>query len=511
VFHRRIMRHLKRVCDIMRIHVDSVRWQSKGCTRSRITDTREVQHCSRKNTNRTDGVSLAGIVREYQQSYRDGLHDQLKSFRQEDSLRDAIERAAHARRPDGKRYDHQRRILRKALDAAASKLASEPAFAQVSTCEDFEALHHYIVSEIGSIEHIGPLMIYDTALRIGAKLGLRPTRVYLHQGARLGAKALGLNYRRPHIERSEFPPELQSLDPCEIEDCLCIFKKRLNLRKLLYARLRQRASHSSVPKSLPVLFFGDLFTAHVATVGLNPSDREYVDKQGLELEGAERRFETLTSLHATDRPSLTDEQCDRAIQTMREYYQPGKPIYTWFRPLARVTSAMGFSYAKGEVAHLDLAQEATKPTWSRLSQTSPAEFDALRSTDLPFLRWLLEESPLHTVICNGRTVIDEVCRLIGGQITKKGKLQRITWYIGKAALNGRTIWLAGWNIPLAHPTGLGAAGEQELGRILTSQCPENLNELAAPAIATCVLDNQRRNTWWPDCGHRQSRDDLLVT
>jgi hypothetical protein len=65
-------------------------------------------------------------------------------------------------------------------------------------------------------------------------------------------------------------------------------------------------------------------------------------------------------------------------------------------------------------------------------------------------------------------VIDEVCRLIGGRITEEGKLQRITWYIGKATLNARTIWLAGWNIPLARPTGLGAVGEQELGRILAS-------------------------------------------
>jgi hypothetical protein len=31
------------------------------------------------------------------------------------------------------------------------------------------------------------------------------------------------------------------------------------------------------------------------------------------------------------------------------------------------------------------------------------------------------------------------------------------------------VGLAGWNIPLARPTGLGAAGEQELGKILASR------------------------------------------
>lgn len=242
-----------------------------------------------------------------------------------------------------------------------------------------------------------------------------------------------------------------------------------NIGERLNARLRRPPSASSVPESLPVLFFGDLFTAGVATVGLNPSDQEYLGPGGTELDGVARRFETLTSLGASDRSSLTDEQCERAIQRMRTYYQPGKPIYRWFRALDRVTRAMGYVYEAGEVAHLDLAQEATDPTWSKLSQTSPAEFEALRSADLPFLRWQLETFPLHTVICNGRTVFDEVCRIIGGQVREEGKLKLITWYVGSATLNGRSVMLAGWNKPLARATGLGASGEEDLGRLLKSR------------------------------------------
>ena len=241
-----------------------------------------------------------------------------------------------------------------------------------------------------------------------------------------------------------------------------------DIRLRLYARLRQPPSASSVPQSLPVLFFGDLFSAGMATVGLNPSDKEYLGRGGGELEGTARRFETLTSLGIAGRSSLTDEQCDCAIQRMRTYYQPGKPIYGWFRALDRVTRAMGYSYEAGEVVHLDLAQEATNPTWSKLAQVSPAEFEALRSADLPFLRWQLEAFPLHTVICNGRTVFNEVCRLIGGQVRREGKLKRITWYTGGATLNGRRVRLAGWNLPLARPTGLGDTGEKELGGTLKS-------------------------------------------
>lgn len=239
-----------------------------------------------------------------------------------------------------------------------------------------------------------------------------------------------------------------------------------DIRQRLYARLRQPPSTSSVPQSLPVLFFGDLFTAGVATVGLNPSDKEYLGRGGAELKGTARRFETLTSLGVADRASLTDEQCERAIQRMRTYYQPDKPVYGWFRALNRVTRAMGYSYEVGEVAHLDLAQEATNPTWSKLAQTSPAEFAALRSTDLPFLRWQLETFPLHTVICNGRTAFTEVCRLTDGQVKEKGELKLLTWFVGEATLNGRRVELVGWNRPLARATGLGARGEEELGRIL---------------------------------------------
>ena len=107
-----------------------------------------------------------------------------------------------------------------------------------------------------------------------------------------------------------------------------------SIRERLYSRLRQCPSASSVPRSLPVLFFGDLFTASVATVGLNPSYQEFLDRRGIELDGAARRFETLTSLCAADRSSLTDGQCDRAIETMQLYYRPGGSQSTPLVPFA---------------------------------------------------------------------------------------------------------------------------------------------------------------------------------
>jgi hypothetical protein len=71
------------------------------------------------------------------------------------------------------------------------------------------------------------LTIYDTALRIGASLGLEPQSVYLHAGTRFGARRLGLDWRAETIPVSALPPPLRKLKPREIEDLLCIFADRL--------------------------------------------------------------------------------------------------------------------------------------------------------------------------------------------------------------------------------------------------------------------------------------------
>jgi hypothetical protein len=238
-------------------------------------------------------------------------------------------------------------------------------------------------------------------------------------------------------------------------------------RTVLHERLRRAPTPSAVPGSLPVLFFGDLLAASVATVGLNPSDREYLDKTGRELVGPDRRFETLRSLGAADRASLTDEQCQRAIDRMRAYYRPGRPVYSWFRSLDRVVSGMGLSYESGGVVHLDLVQEATHPTWSGLGSTELAE---LRSADEPFLRWQLEAFPLTVALCNGRTVFEGVLRMTGARMVNTGKIARLNWYVAVANMSAkRTLAVVGWNIPLARPTGLDKDGHVALGRMLAEQ------------------------------------------
>lgn len=222
-----------------------------------------------------------------------------------------------------------------------------------------------------------------------------------------------------------------------------------------------------MPGTLPVLFFGDLPTADLATVGLNPSDREYTTRTGELLSGPAQRFATLESLGATSRDRLTEDQCDRAIERMRGYFGPEAPVYGWFRGLGRVVEGLSSSFTAGRAAHLDLVQEATRPTWSRLEER---ERDALLGADLDFLEWQIRTFPLR-VICTGARVGRHVRERLGVTETGGGERARVRWWVGEADVDGRRVAVGGWNIPLARPTGLGASGETELGRLRAAHLP----------------------------------------
>jgi len=169
--------------------------------------------------------TLADIVAAYKDHHRRRLRDELASFRKERSLASAVARAARAERPDGKRYDHQRRIKKEALRQVGATLLGN----SFHGCADFASLHERVRKTIGDIHGVGELMVYDTALRIAAKRGCLPTAVYVHSGTRQGVGAMGLDTRRPWIPLSEFQKPLRPLKAHEIEDLLCIFKDDLRM------------------------------------------------------------------------------------------------------------------------------------------------------------------------------------------------------------------------------------------------------------------------------------------
>lgn len=165
-----------------------------------------------------------GLIREYNGDYRSRIVDQESWFAAQPTLRDAIRFAALARIPGGKKSQHQWRLKNSDLGLAEhALLAIEHEIARSPT---FDQLYELICCAIGHIWKAPELYGYDTALRIGARLHLKPDKVYLHRGTRVGARRLGLASKGRTLDISRLPQDIRKLSATELEDFLCIFKDR---------------------------------------------------------------------------------------------------------------------------------------------------------------------------------------------------------------------------------------------------------------------------------------------
>jgi hypothetical protein len=172
--------------------------------------------------NRSSFASLKAIVNHYLANYSDNADRELRFYRRQRTRNDALEQAALARLPSGKRAHHQRRLAASILGAAWDALQN----CDFDACRDFHDLICLIDETVRPIDGIGELYVYDTALRFGTFLRLVPDRIYLHAGVRVGARALGF-IGGDYILCSDLPDEFSILQPHQIEDCLCIYKREL--------------------------------------------------------------------------------------------------------------------------------------------------------------------------------------------------------------------------------------------------------------------------------------------
>jgi hypothetical protein len=173
----------------------------------------------------TGSARLRAIATDYVKHHRPQAERELVAFRTLSMDDAAISRAALGLYASGRRHRHQYRVRPNALSESRRRLV--PIAPALASAGSFDELFDIVSSEIELIDGIGDLAVYDTALRIGGRFDLRPTKVYLHRGTREGAKALGLAFRRAYLELAELPAELQILSAREAEDALCIYKHEL--------------------------------------------------------------------------------------------------------------------------------------------------------------------------------------------------------------------------------------------------------------------------------------------
>lgn len=103
----------------------------------------------------------------------------------------------------------------------------------------------------------------------------------------------------------------------------------MDVPEYVRGRIRQSPPFGTpvIPGTPPIVCFGDAKQAEVATLGLNPSDKEYLDGSGKELTGDNRRFETVESLEVESLEKASDEATFRAhlARRARDLDEPEQP------------------------------------------------------------------------------------------------------------------------------------------------------------------------------------------
>ena len=155
----------------------------------------------------------------------------------------------------------------------------------------------------------------------------------------------------------------------------------------------------------PVPAFGNPFSSKVATVGLNPSNREFVDESGEELDGNFRRFHTLSSLGIKSWSDADARHLESIILRCCMYFY-GNPYDIWFRKLDKVISGAKKSFYQhdGGACHLDLIPYATARKWTALT---PNQRTMLSEAAGNSLGMLIGTSSIRMLILNGKTVVRE--------------------------------------------------------------------------------------------------------
>jgi hypothetical protein len=159
------------------------------------------------------------------------VEDEMAWFASPPTLQGVIERACLSRLEDNRLHGHQQRpfgVWPQAPIHAADRLRRvESNLAEAHTFDD---LHEVIYTQLRkNVLGIGELACYDIARRIGMSLHpkLEPTEIYLHRGAKEGAKVLGIRSDRGRVPISDLPEGLQRLTPAQAEDALCIYRNAL--------------------------------------------------------------------------------------------------------------------------------------------------------------------------------------------------------------------------------------------------------------------------------------------
>jgi hypothetical protein len=204
-----------------------------------------------------------------------------------------------------------------------------------------------------------------------------------------------------------------------------------------------------IKDSFPIPFFGQYKKAGAATISLNPSDQEFLEKNGLWLLGDKKRFESYKSLNCFNYTDITSEMLQKAFICCNEYFNRPTAYWTWFRPLENTIKEASngkYSYRNGTMAHFDLSPWATQPKWSDLTDM---ERSILKKEGVHFLKWLLSNTQANIIFLNGRTTCETIIKTLNdGRELKWEHIDstKLSFCLEQISVSGKEIMFIGWNI-----------------------------------------------------------------
>ena len=242
-----------------------------------------------------------------------------------------------------------------------------------------------------------------------------------------------------------------------------------------------------VPWWSPVPSFGDLSNSQIATVGLNPSNREFVDVNGNELQGSFRRFYTLQSLGLTSWSDVDARHLRLILGSCRDYFRRN-PYDRWFRRLDDIVSGVRASYygPAPDACHVDLVPYATATKWATLGPEQRAALLALAGDSLGML---LRNSPVRVIALNGSSVVEHFQVVAHTKLTRR---RMPAWSLPRSsgrgvagfAYTGHIDSIAG--IPIGHTVlVLGFNHNLQSSYGVTSEIVRAIRDWVARAAAGC--------------------------
>lgn len=171
-----------------------------------------------------------------------------------------------------------------------------------------------------------------------------------------------------------------------------------NLKDFLLEKISEPlpTSVKIVEGSIPIVFFGNVEKAEIATLSLNPSNVEF-EHNGV------RRFVDRKQLGVSDNQKLNREQAESVYQSLLLFFKVN-PYKAWFNPMNKLFQSKGYEYYNDKIVHLDISPWATSQKWDSLSRE---EREIIIDTTI--IENVIEKRGIKKLFINGKTAFNVFC------------------------------------------------------------------------------------------------------